>query len=89
MPMMPVSVIVNVVMPHYSLRVLFSSIRNLVDVVVAVSVIRRSAASPARAKLLNKACSKTGATPSDSLSDKRTLLWGGRGHPVGLYAPLQ
>lgn len=20
--------------------------------------------------------------------DKRTLLWGGRGHPVGLYAPL-
>jgi hypothetical protein len=34
--MMRASTIVNVVVPHYSLRVLFSSIRKLVDVGVAV-----------------------------------------------------
>ncbi len=49
---------------------------------------RRGTASPARAKLLRKAVLENRSHAVGQSSDKRTFLQGGRGQPVGLYAPL-
>jgi hypothetical protein len=51
-------------------------------------VTRRGTASPARAKLLRRAVLETRSHAVGQSLDKRTFRQVGRGHPVGLYAPL-